>query len=454
METANFSGKDMAMYAIKPWKLFGLALPLILTELSTSSMLVIDRLILANYSFSSMNAVTNAAASIGVLQYSFLTLATIATVFAGRQNGANNFQQVARAPWQMVWFSLYSILIFTFLAQYTGKLFVNPNYHSEGLPYFKLIMHFGFLTSLVGAIASFFIGIGRVKIITTTAIITNIINLLLDIILVFGIDDIIPAMGTKGAAIATVSAQLIHLLILGVVFLSKYNRDKYATKNYTLDMPLFKECLRIGLPSSMSYLIAFSAWAFLLYCIAGLGDDYMLIFSISHTLFLLYKFALDGLFKVISTVASNLIGSLQLTKMKSLILSASRIHFGFSVLFALPACLFPDVFISLFNFSNHTLIEPDLRQSIHLTLYFVWLYFVIDGMTWILASILQAFKDTLIPMFLNGITTWFIAAVPIFIFVIERKGAPELLWVFPCCYTAILAIMYGARTNQQIKQYA
>ncbi len=452
MKNINNNKLDMTHYSGSSWKIFKIAAPLMLTELSTSSMMVLDRLILSNYSYHSMNSAISASASIVVCQYGFLSLTTIATVFAGNNNGAKKFHKIPEPVWQMIWFAISSSILFIILGNFAGEMLVNPNFHDEGLDYYRTLMSFGFLISLIGAISSFFIATGKIKIITYSVICANLINLLLDIILVFGVPDIIKPMGTKGAAIATVVGQMLQVLFLFVAFLSKNNKKFYKTSHFKIQFSVLLDCIRIGLPTAISHLIEFTSWAFVIYMIGNLGDDYMLVFSVGSTLFYLYIFALDGMQKTTTSIAANILGSNKHFLIKKLIFSSIKMHLIIAIILMLPSIIFPNFFIKAFSLIHKEEIDISILQSTYICLIFVWIYFIIDGITWIIASILTAFKDTLFPMIFNGIASWLIAVLPIYIFVVKNKGAPELIQIIPCFYTLALAIAYGIRLNRRMQK--
>ena len=126
-------------------------------------------------------------------------------------------------------------------------------------------------------------------------------------------------------------------------------------------------------------------------------------------------------------------------------------HFVIAFFLMIPSVIFPDLFIRAFSLIHEEKIDMSLLQAIHTSLLFVWIYFIIDGITWIIASILTAFRDTFIPMILNGMTSWLISVLPIYIFVVKNNGAPELMQIIPCFYTSLLAISYYLRLRTHIK---
>ena len=173
-------------------------------------MMFADRFILAQYSLEAMNAVSIAVTVISVLQFGLVAIASIAEVFVGQNNGAGLYNRLAEPTWQMLWLAFVSFIIFIPLGLYSGQWVIPEHYQTLGLPFYKLIMLFIPLAAMIAAIAAFFTGQGKTKLVMYSTIIGNIVNLGLDIVLIFGIPHLVPAMGTLGAAIATVIAQFVQ----------------------------------------------------------------------------------------------------------------------------------------------------------------------------------------------------------------------------------------------------
>lgn len=85
------------------------------------------------------------------------------------------------------------------------------------------------MAALSGALSAFYIGQGQVKFVTCVMGISNLINIGLDMVFIFGWEPIVPSMGVKGAALATGIAQTSQALILGCNFLNARNRKRKGT---------------------------------------------------------------------------------------------------------------------------------------------------------------------------------------------------------------------------------
>ena len=207
-------------------ELIVIALPLMLSFLSGNLMFFFDRLIMARYSLDAMNAVSIAGMIAAVIQYGPVGISAIAEVFVGQYNGSKEYHKTAKPVWQMMYFSLMFIIVCLPIAQYAGPYLIAKDYEELAIPFFKLIVSFAWLMPLYVALCSFYIGRGKVIMVTVVSIVANIVNLILDIILVFGIEGYISAMGPKGAAIATITAQCIQVLVLLIAFFGYFLKQE------------------------------------------------------------------------------------------------------------------------------------------------------------------------------------------------------------------------------------
>ncbi|PCI37598.1 MAG: hypothetical protein COB50_03570 [Thiotrichales bacterium] len=402
--------------------------PLILTALSSNLMLFCDRLILAQYSLLAMNATATIGLICTIFQYGGLALTGIATVFVGQYNGAKEFKKLAAPVWQMIWFALMLCILFWPLTIIGPKLFIPDNFLTEGTGYFRWLMFFSCLPPLIAAVASFFIGRGTAKIVTVAAIIANIINLMLDIILIY-------YLGTVGAAIATVVAQIIQVIILFYVFLNPENTRKFATRIYKFNRELFIKCLKVGFPASISHLMELSGWATLTVFLASVGTDYITVNTIGQNCMFLCLFFNDGLQKGITAIAANMLGSKTAHLIPKLLKSAFLLHGIVIISLFIPLWIYPEYLLDLFLNDTH-LAQSELISYAMIALKGLWCWYALEGAVWIIAGVLFAGEDTKFIMYANTINTWIFAVLPAIIWTKYFVGTPEISWGY-------IAPLYG-----------
>ena len=376
-----------------------------------------------------------------------LGIASIAEVFAGQFNGAKEYFKAASPTWQMILFSLMCFPIFIILAEFGGPIFLTDyHYHDYALPYYKWIMYFSISFAIQTSISAFFIGTGKVKVITIASISANILNILLDFLLIFGIKGILPSFGTKGAAIATGFAQIFQIGFLLIFFFSSKNRKKYKTHHLTFKPKLLKKCLRIGTPSAIGHMIEITAWAIVMNMMALIPGAFLTIMAVGQNLFAVIAFANSGLQKGVSTVAANLIGAKNYLKVTKTWFSAIKLLLIFSAIVSLVLLVYPDPLINAF-LEKETSKESiaSLFSLLRISCIFLWIYFLVDGLTWISAGILTAAGDTIFIMLMNALGAWFFALLPIYFFVYKNPTWPPLVWVLMDFYGIMNAICFYLR---------
>lgn len=87
------------------------------------------------------------------------------------------------------------------------------------------------------ALSAFFIGQGKVKLIMIVSLVGNLVNMLLDYLLIFGVEGYWSPLGAVGAAWATASAQMLQIAILFMIFLNRNYRTHYGTLRWHFEFP-------------------------------------------------------------------------------------------------------------------------------------------------------------------------------------------------------------------------
>lgn len=425
-----------------------ISLPLMITTLSGNMMFLLDRLILAHYSVEAMNAAATAAMACAIFQLSAVAIASIAEVFVGQYNGAQEHKKTPEPVWQMIWFSLSLFLIFWPIATWGAPYFLPDTLYTEGNEYFWWIMMFGPLMAVIASFSAFFIGRGYAQLVTWSALTCNMINGGLNVLLVFGIDNWLQPMGAKGAAIATVISQVIQVIILGMVFLNKHHRETCHTHKWNFNASTLLSCLKVGTPSAVSHMIEIAAWSTLFRITAAVHLDYITVQTIGNSVLVFFMFVTEGLHKGVVAIASNLIGAKQEQLIKKLFYSGLKFHAFFMMIFLIPLILYSAPIVHLFLPGVEA--SSPLYQECISILMWVWLYFVFDGVVWILGGILTSGGDTRFMMFMNAAGAWFFAILPIYIAIHYFHVKSSTAWGI-CIFYAIanmLAFSLRYRSNR------
>ena len=120
---------------------------------------------------------------------------------------------------------------------------------AHGYDYLSVCMLFSFGQMGQWVFDRFLIATGRSSLFLATLSFASVINLILDPIFIFGLLGF-PAMGTRGAAIATVCGQLGGA-ILGVVLNLRHNREIPIRFTLRVKFKRIADILRVGVPTAL-----------------------------------------------------------------------------------------------------------------------------------------------------------------------------------------------------------
>lgn len=432
-------------------ELLALSIPLILTALSGSFKLTLDRIMLSYYSLDALHALAGINIVLAVFYLPGIAITGMSEVFVGQYNGSRQYHKVAAPVWQMIWLSLFSIVIYVPLAFWGDSLFIADAYFDAGQMYYQIIVCFCPFWLVQAALSGFFIGIGRPSIVTYVTLLGTVLNFVLNYILIFGFWAI-PALGALGAAIASVLASLVEIYILFSVFLSSKNVQQFNTRKVTFNPSLLLSAFKVGVPNAIGHTLEVGAWAFVSNFRSTLGMEHILINTLTSTAFISFTFITDGLNKAVTAITANLIGSNQLHLLPQLKKSTLKVILVLSFILFILLVLFSSATIHAVlhstNFSESVLL------SMKLSLFGTFLFMSLDAFFWTSSGILTAGGDTRYIMVVNSVSVWLLAVIPAVFIALYISNAAYIISLF-CwpLYIGITNIFIHKRlaSNQWIK---
>lgn len=118
-----------------------------------------------------------------------------------------------------------------------------------------------FVGALMISFNAFFLAIGKTWIILVSALIFAISNITLDILLVFGIENIIPSLGLEGAAIASNLAEGIAVIFLLFMMFKVKERKKFEIfTTFRIKKETLVSLWKVGSPLLFQGFLALATW--------------------------------------------------------------------------------------------------------------------------------------------------------------------------------------------------
>lgn len=430
-------------------ELWSLSLPLMLASFSVMSMVFVDRMFLANYSTAAFKAAVEATTLGWAIVYGWLVLGGISEVFVAQFNGGGLKHKLGEPVWQMIWVSLFSILFFLPLSLW-GAWWIyglGPERAMER-EYYSWMMMFGPTFPLYSALAGFFIGQGKTRLVMICALCANGLNGFLDAFLIFGVEGWMPSLGIKGAVIATCGSNIFQILILAYVFLRRANRDHFGTACYAINFKAMLQCIKVGLPNAVFVSTEVLGWALFYAMMAVAGDMYITIAGICQSLGFLFYFYGEGVHKAASAITGNLIGGNRPWNITKMLFSGIRLHLLFLGCMLSLFFLCKDMVIGLFlpDIDAHTLSKVYEPLMSGLLLLIVFMFF--EGLRMLLAGILTAAGDTVFLLVAGSTSVWLFLVLPVYWAVFYNEAGIVMAIGFWTFYSATASLLYAWRYQQ------
>ena len=269
------------------YEVWRLAWPTILTMTSFTVMQFTDRLMVGQIGKVEIAAQGNAGTWAFAAIATIMGIVTVVNTFVSQHLGAEEPHKGSKYPWNAGWMALGCWVLII-----VPCIFVVPFVFQQINPYpadaklvslesmYATYMLFGSLFLLVGrGFTQYFLGMHMPKIVTVSTILANTVNVTANYILIFGesgIDGFLPgipgtpALGLRGAAIATVIGMFMETIIPFAIFIGPRFNTKYATRaGWKPHLKTIKSIFNIGWPGAIQWGNEIICWAFFMTVFVG-----------------------------------------------------------------------------------------------------------------------------------------------------------------------------------------
>ena len=276
-----------------------LAIPALIAGIAEPLLSITDTAIIGNIhqnATESLAAVGIVGAFISMLIWVFGQIRSAISSIISQYVGANKLDEVKSLPIQaIVIVVLGSLFVVAISYPFAKQIFQFYNASGSVLDYcgryFKIRI-FGFPFSLfVFAVFGIFRGLQNTYYPMIIAIIGALLNVVLDLVLVYGIKDYVPAMHIEGAAYASVIAQIVMAIIALVLLIKKTPISLKITFTIHPEIPRLLGMMgnlfvrTIALNTALYFATSYAT---------GYGKEYIAAYTIGINIWLLGAFMVDG----------------------------------------------------------------------------------------------------------------------------------------------------------------
>ncbi len=430
-------------------ELFRIAIPLIITSASFTMLHFCDRMFLSWYSPTAIQAVVPAGILAFTLISFFMALCAIANSFVAQFYGAGEHENCSRAVAQSLFMALLSLPLIWALIPIGVQLMAwsghAPEVFAQEKIYLSILMLGGVNVPLTAAAGSFYGGRGETRIIMMAHLIGNGVNIPLNWLLIFGFGSF-PALGIKGAAIASLIAGFVAPSILLWHYFSKKNQATYRTrKMLRFDRPLFTRMLRFGLPSGVHLVLDIGSFSLFVLLLGRLGETAFIASNIVLSVNMIAFMPSLGMGQAASVLVGQYMGRGDADGAQSAAWKAARVAWGYTFLTVSSFILFPKFFIQVFSRGDS--FSGDVFDVARILLFFAAGWGLMEATNAVLSGALRGAGDTHFVMGFHTAIAWGFFALGEAVIVLVLKLNVFVAWGWAIAYFTILATGWIWRMN-------
>lgn len=277
-----------------------------------------------------------------------------ASFLSARGIGAQNYDKVNRVFNNHLYYVIFSTLlviglVLPFLDEVAGMLTTDERLQPMLKPYVHADMFAIFIAAVCGVPVSYIITNGSPRLITRRIIISQILNVIFDLLLCGVLD-----MGLAGASYASGLSNLLAFTSLTGYLRKNSKIFRLRRPEKICSIKQYRECFSIGLPMLISALLA-PALAFTMNSLVvdKLGADGMYLFTVYFQVNGICMLALSGSNTAISDIGGILLGEEDYGSFRMLTKRIFRLLILVMVAVSLLIFLFPDMLARVFGADDH-----------------------------------------------------------------------------------------------------
>ncbi len=386
--------------------IFMLSIPMILEMVMEALFAVVDLFFVSKVS---VQAVATVGLTENVMMIVFsvaIGLSMATTAIVARRVGEKKMSRASDAAFQSIVITLVISLVlgalgFAFAEEILWIMGGSEELIAEGKWYTKIMFGGNFTIFYLFLINAIFRGAGDASIAMRALWISNILNMVLDPIFIFGLGPI-PEMGVAGAAVATNIGRSLGVSYQLYMLLSGKSVIKITVRNFVIRRQTVKEILKISFGGIFQFLVESLSWMFLMRIVSLFGDA---VVAGYHTAFRIIVFTILpswGLSNAAATLVGQNLGAGKPDRAEASVWKTALYSMIFLGAISVVFFVFAENFVLIFTQ------EVDVIPAATLALKVICLGYVFFAYGMVISQSFNGAGDTRTPLMINLVCFWVI----------------------------------------------
>lgn len=279
-----------------------------------------------------------------------------------------------------------------------------------------------------------FVGIAQTRIILWSTFFMSILNAVLDYLLIFG-NYGFPEMGIKGAALASVIAELSATIIFILYCFYRIDIKKFGLFRFeSFDTIMAKTIFRISLPVMAQHLISLGGWFIFFLFVEQMGEHELAISNIARSIYMVIMIPVWGFNSSVNTMVSNFIGQGNESLIKKIILKNVVLSLMSSLVMVQISIWMPEKILSLYT-NDVKIIQDGIS-----VLYILSGSMIILSVSWVLFNAVLGTGDTIYALLIE-IVCITIYLIYVWCIIIVLKQPLYIAWSSEYVYIGLMGIL-------------
>ena len=386
--------------------IFILALPMVLEMIMESIFAVVDIFFVSKLGADAVATVGITESAMTIVYAIGVGLSVATTALVSRRIGQKKPKEAGIAAFQAIFVAIIISLFIAIPGYILAKPFLllmgaTDEMADSGFWYPAIMFGGNVVIMLLFIINAVFRSSGDAAISMRVIWIANIINLVLDPVLIFGIGPF-PELGIKGAAIATNIGRGVAVLYQLYLLFNGNRRIRLFAGSIRFMPKVMGQLLKLSAGGIMQNLIATSSWIFLVRIITVFGASAIAGYTIAIRIIVFALLPAWGLSNAASTLVGQNLGANQPDRAEKAVWITSYVNMALLGLVGIVTALFPEFFIRLF------INEPEVVKNGILSLRVISLGFLFYAMGMVMVQGLNGSGDTITPTKINFVCFWLV----------------------------------------------
>lgn len=222
-----------------------------------------------------------------------------------------------------------------------------PDLAAGALPYVLINAASFPLVGVSSALRGYLSGIHRTRVVMVAMVSSNALNILLNAVCIFGLAGV-PAMGVTGAAIGTVGARILNLLVFGIAAFPSLRSARPS-------VPITLRILRIGAPVAIQNAIAMAVVLLYQAMLGTIGAVYQAVTHVVFSTFRINKTLVGGYANGASILVGNALGRGDREESVRIIRAQQAIGLSVGLVICTIVLIAPKMIAGAFDLTGETL---------------------------------------------------------------------------------------------------